>query len=134
MALITLVRCSTGENWNGIMYSLAIAEPFCSEGVDGDSNCGYPLGVVAIYWVSFFVITNIVLISLLTAAVLDAFAQAQVCMSCGVKSVDAAIDDDVVASRESSRRTDNRHNSCHPRAVRRIQMSRTTREPMVPSN
>lgn len=61
------------------MYSLAITEPFCSDDATGGTNCGYPLGVVAIYWVSYFVFTNVVLISLLTAAVLDAFAQAQVC-------------------------------------------------------
>lgn len=72
-SFITLVRASTGENWNGIMYALAIDSPFCSEDAPGGSNCGWPLAVPAIYWVSFFLVTNVILINLVTAAIMDAF-------------------------------------------------------------
>lgn len=59
------------------MNSLAISPPFCTP--DGpDANCGESLWVIAIYWVAFFILTSIILISLLTAAIIDAFADAEV--------------------------------------------------------
>ena len=42
--LITLLtgRCSTGENFNGIMNDLSVQEPFCDPVYEG--NCGYAQG------------------------------------------------------------------------------------------
>lgn len=59
------------------MNSLSLAPPFCVADGPG-ANCGEDFWVIAIYWVAFFILTSIVLISLLTAAIIDAFADAEV--------------------------------------------------------
>jgi hypothetical protein len=39
-------RCSTGENFNGIMNDLSVQEPFCDPVYEG--NCGYAQCVVVL--------------------------------------------------------------------------------------
>jgi hypothetical protein len=69
VAVMTLIRCATGENFNGIMHDVAVAEPFC---VAGD-NCGVSLSVSAVYWVCFYTMTTWILLSLMVAILLEAF-------------------------------------------------------------
>jgi len=72
IALITLFRCSTGENYNGLMHDLMVQPPYCLvSGVVGDT-CGEPISS-PIYWVIFFALTDFLMIKLLVAIVLDAF-------------------------------------------------------------
>uniref|UniRef100_A0A6U0LD41 EF-hand domain-containing protein n=1 Tax=Percolomonas cosmopolitus TaxID=63605 RepID=A0A6U0LD41_9EUKA len=67
--LITLIRVLTLENWNGLMYNVAIQEPECTSGVD----CGNQYAAW-IYFFSFFLLGAHVLLSLLLGIVLDFFS------------------------------------------------------------
>ena len=64
---LTLFRCSTGEDWNGLMHSLRIQPPYCS----GD-NCG-DLHRPPIFFFLFNLCTSMILLKLLVAVVMDTF-------------------------------------------------------------
>jgi hypothetical protein len=64
---LTLFRCSTGEDWNGLMHSLRIQPPYCA----GD-NCG-DLHRPPIYFFLFNLSTAMILMKLLVAVVMDTF-------------------------------------------------------------
>jgi hypothetical protein len=91
-AFITLVRCATGENYNGIMYALGLREPFCSMNAPGGSNCGWPLVVPALYFVSFFIVVPVTLVSMLTAVILDAYHDS--------RQAPGGVGDDAIAAQE----------------------------------
>ena len=101
IAFITLFRCITGENWNGIMwvegivaglltlhhihsltraalsrYALTIQPPFCIA-TGPDANCGWSLAVVAVYWIAFFILIPVIFCSLLSAVILDAYDESR---------------------------------------------------------
>jgi hypothetical protein len=75
-SFITLFRCSTGENFNGIMRDLMIKPPYCDDdGFQDDNspaNCG-TLIIPPIFFVIFYVITNFILTKMFIAVILDAF-------------------------------------------------------------
>jgi len=88
MAMLTLLRCATGEFWNGLMYDLAIHEAStgCKAQLEYDPNmCGFstspvcrPINgcgsVVAFpYFVSFTLFITFVTIELFTAVIMDGF-------------------------------------------------------------
>ncbi|GBG24665.1 Voltage-dependent L-type calcium channel subunit alpha-1S [Hondaea fermentalgiana] len=70
VSVSTLFRVSTGESFNGIMHDCMIEEPYCSEDA---GNCGYPI-FAPIYFCSFFVFSSYTLLSMITAIILDQFA------------------------------------------------------------
>jgi len=77
-ALLTLIRFSTGENWNGFMYSLASDRegcvedpPACDEPRCEPTMCGS--AAARPYFYLFTLIVTFVIINLLIAVVLDAF-------------------------------------------------------------
>jgi len=85
MAMLTLLRCATGEFWNGLMYDLAISEG-CRSDIQYDPNmCGFndsptcvPLDgcgskVSYPFFVTFTLIITFVTIELFTAVIMDGF-------------------------------------------------------------
>jgi hypothetical protein len=71
-AFLTLFRCSTGENYNGLMHDLEVQPPYCSE---EDGTCGSTI-TPSIYFSLFMTLADMVLIKLLVAVVLDSFSDA----------------------------------------------------------
>ena len=65
-----LLRWATGENYDGVMHDLAVAPPFCDPAVP---NCGTSLDVAALYFVTYYSVTAYILLSMLTAVVLEYF-------------------------------------------------------------
>ncbi len=89
IAMLTLYRATTGENWNGIMWDMAIEEgDYNSAGVtckSSEGNCGINF-VAQIYFVSFYMIAVLVLMNLVLAAVLIAFNQSRKTHTSGLTS------------------------------------------------
>jgi len=92
VALLTLFRFTTGENWNGFMHNLALKQKGCVEtppfdahmcgfaGVDDPPGC-VPLngcGKVAAYpfLYSFTIFVTVVALNLFVGVILSGFAQA----------------------------------------------------------
>jgi hypothetical protein len=73
---MTLFRCITGESYNGIMHDAMITERGSAPGrcYDSEGNCGKPL-TAQIFFISFFLMEALVMINLIVAVVLDAFAE-----------------------------------------------------------
>ena len=73
---ITLFRCSTGENFNGIMRELMAASPGSASCVTAApvANCISP-GYVAAFFVVFYSVTAFVIGSIIVAVVVEAFIQ-----------------------------------------------------------
>jgi len=94
IAMLTLFRVTTGENWNGIMSDCALkpgelnsAGNACSTVED---NCGFEY-VSQIFFISFVVVAWFVLMNLVVAAVLIAFDESKNVFSEGLtqRMVDA---------------------------------------------
>eukprot|EP00301_Raphidiophrys_heterophryoidea_P006188 c12515_g4_i2.p1 GENE.c12515_g4_i2~~c12515_g4_i2.p1 ORF type:complete len:1711 (+),score=471.23 c12515_g4_i2:352-5133(+) len=87
IAMITLYRVTTGENWNGIMYDCALKEgDYNSSNVQCSGalgNCGLN-GAAQVFFISFVVIAWYVLMNLVIAAVLIAFEQSKATFSDGL--------------------------------------------------
>eukprot|EP00924_Labyrinthula_sp_SR-Ha-C_P002687 augustus_masked-scaffold_13-processed-gene-4.8-mRNA-1 protein AED:0.09 eAED:0.10 QI:0/-1/0/1/-1/1/1/0/1606 len=71
----TLIRVSTGESYNGMMHDLMVSEPYCSESVVTGSNCGDRL-LSPLFFVLYFTLSGYILLSMITAIVLDNFEEA----------------------------------------------------------
>lgn len=70
LSLVTIVRCSVGENAPGLlMYSTAPTPPYCTPGV----NCGLGFGVSVAFFIAFFLVTTTVLLGLLSAVLIESF-------------------------------------------------------------
>ncbi|GMF33384.1 unnamed protein product [Phytophthora lilii] len=86
-ALITLVRCATGERWNDMMYELANQEdcepdpPYnpnsCGITTDIDcvpmNGCGSPVAFIYLY--SFTLLVTFILLNIFIAVILEGFAK-----------------------------------------------------------
>jgi hypothetical protein len=77
-AMLTLFRCSTGENYNGLMHDLEVQPPYClpHDAEDGSgllANCGDTVAP-SVYFCLFVTLASFVLIKLLVAVVLDSFS------------------------------------------------------------
>ena len=57
-AIIMLFRCSTGEDWNRVMFDLSKTAPNCTEGVDCGSSYSY------LYFISFNIICSLIMLNL----------------------------------------------------------------------
>ena len=69
LSLLTVYRMATGESWNGIMYDCKIQPPDCDDSLD---ECGKPL-VAVLYFVSFQLIGQFIMLNLFVAVVLENF-------------------------------------------------------------
>ena len=76
-AMLTMVRCITGESYNGIMHDAMVTEARqpgrCSA---AEGTCGDPLAAIA-FFISFVVIGSYVMLNVFVAVVIDAFADDQ---------------------------------------------------------
>ncbi|EGZ28555.1 hypothetical protein PHYSODRAFT_467180 [Phytophthora sojae] len=86
-AMITLVRCATGERWNDMMYELANQEDCISDppydpnscGISSDADCiplngcGSPVAFVYLY--SFTLLVTFILLNIFIAVILEGFAK-----------------------------------------------------------
>jgi hypothetical protein len=70
-SIVLLIRMSTGENWNGIMRDCAVEEPDCSEKLD---NCG-SAALSYTFFPSFIITVSFVMISMVSAVIMDQFAE-----------------------------------------------------------
>jgi hypothetical protein len=88
-AMLTLLRCSTGEFWNGLMYDLAIqhdctpqeeiewSDRICGMGPSSDAECipidGCGTSIAYPYFVSYELIITMVSIELFTAVIIEGY-------------------------------------------------------------
>jgi hypothetical protein len=63
----------TAAGWNEVLESLMISPPECDE---AKGNCGVP-GAAVIYFVSFIIINNLIIINMYIAIILENFSLAQ---------------------------------------------------------
>ena len=84
-ALVLLMRCATGEEWNLIMYNLAKSDPFNGEECiddqtyeemqrDGIKGCG--TSIAFLYFISFFIIMSLVIMDLSIGVFIDSLQAA----------------------------------------------------------
>ena len=75
VAYMLLFRCVTGESWNGIMHDAMITQAHdrnrCS---DAAGDCGTPAAAL-IYFISYMLIAELILLNLVLAVVLQNFGQ-----------------------------------------------------------
>ena len=77
-ALLTMLRCATGESWNTIMHDAMITpdtrdeldQPLCT--VEA-GDCGSPI-VSLIYFISFTVLSSFVILNMMIALILEEYA------------------------------------------------------------
>ena len=67
-SLLSLFRASTGESYNGMMHELMVEQPNCS-----GSNCGS--NVAGLFFITFIIVIQFVLLNLLVAIILDNFTE-----------------------------------------------------------
>jgi hypothetical protein len=78
-AALTLFRCMTGEDFNGILHALEIQAPYCApeDGPPGSgvvANCGDRV-LPAIFFTVFVTLSTLILVKLLIAVIIDNFAE-----------------------------------------------------------
>jgi len=75
-AMMTLFRCITGESYNGIMHDAMITEEYSAPGrcYNAEGNCGSLWGA-PLFFIIFFLLEAMVMLNLIVAVVLDAFAE-----------------------------------------------------------
>ena len=66
-SMLILIRASTGEDWNAIMYDTMRVEPNC----DPDLNCGSSFSWI--YFVFFLMICTLVMLNLFILVILQQF-------------------------------------------------------------
>lgn len=71
-SLLTVFRMATGESWNGIMHDCMVQPPDCDESED---NCGNVVMAV-MYFVSFQLIGQFIMLNLFIAVVLEHYKKA----------------------------------------------------------
>lgn len=72
IAFITLFRCSTGENWQFIMYD--VMYPYeCSDG--STTSCSTAAYIAVPFWVSFIVICRFIFLNLFILVILQQFEE-----------------------------------------------------------
>ena len=72
VALTTLLRVATVDNWNHVMWGAAIAEPACDRHL---GDCGRPI-LANIFFVLFIMMGNWIGINFFTAVLMEAFSKA----------------------------------------------------------
>ena len=71
-SLLTVFRMATGESWNGIMHDCMVQPPDCDAEAD---ECGSP-AMALIYFVSFQLIGQFIMLNLFIAVVLEHYKKA----------------------------------------------------------
>jgi len=72
MALLTLFRVATNDEWVGVMQDCMVSPPSCSR---AEGNCGNR--VAYLYFISFVIIVSIILLNLFTAVIIENFEKLQ---------------------------------------------------------
>ena len=84
--MVLLMRCSTGEDWNLLMYELAndqgyegiecvAQQSFTERQNDGIKGCGTPFSYI--YFLSFMILISMLIMNLSVAAVIEGLDTAQ---------------------------------------------------------
>eukprot|EP01043_Picozoa_sp_COSAG02_P048374 COSAG02_NODE_4744_length_5031_cov_20.654096_4_plen_448_part_00 len=71
-SLLTVFRMATGESWNGIMHDCMVEPPDCDEDED---NCGSTV-IAVLYFISFQLIGQFIMLNLFIAVVLEHYKKA----------------------------------------------------------
>lgn len=99
MSMYILFRMSTGESYNGLMRDAMISgedcvavvpNALCGGTVDRPSNCGSAAGA-PLYFLSFFILSSLLMLNLLVAIILDNFGDTQTFENCAVQHGDLSI-------------------------------------------
>ena len=74
--MMTLLRCVTGESYNGLMHDAMVTEQYSAPGrcSDAEGTCGSRFAPV-LFFLSFFILESLVMLNLIVAVVLDSFAE-----------------------------------------------------------
>jgi len=76
-AFMMMIRCLTGENFNGIMRELLVSPPYCtSSGNSETDTCANEAGAV-FFFVFFYAFTAYIIMSIVLAIIVDAFELSQ---------------------------------------------------------
>merc|ERR1711871_196124 len=95
-SMYILFRMSTGESYNGLMRdamvsgddcSPVVPKALCNNTVDRPSNCGSAAGA-PLYFLSFFILSSLLMLNLLVAIILDNFGDTQTFQNCAVQHDD----------------------------------------------
>merc|ERR1711871_251075 len=95
-SMYILFRMSTGESYNGLMRdamvsgddcSPVVPKALCDKTVDRPSNCGSAAGA-PLYFLSFFILSSLLMLNLLVAIILDNFGDTQTFENCAVQHED----------------------------------------------
>eukprot|EP00058_Branchiostoma_floridae_P010048 XP_002595536.1 hypothetical protein BRAFLDRAFT_64590 [Branchiostoma floridae] len=70
MALLTLFRIATGDNWNGIMKDTLRGPPDCDDSENCKANCCVSAILAPIYFVSFVLMAQFVLVNVVVAVLM----------------------------------------------------------------
>ncbi|XP_019646513.1 PREDICTED: voltage-dependent T-type calcium channel subunit alpha-1H-like isoform X8 [Branchiostoma belcheri] len=70
MAFLTLFRVGTGDNWNGIMKDTLRGPPDCDDSEDCKANCCVSAILAPIYFVSFVLMAQFVLVNVVVAVLM----------------------------------------------------------------
>ena len=73
-AVITLVRASTGESWNGLMHDCMQEETSDEDSCSGVEECG-AIGYAVPYWLSFVITAASVFLNIFIAVILNNFGE-----------------------------------------------------------
>jgi len=71
-SFVTLFRCATGENFNGILHELGTAPPYCSPSA---GNCGSVV-TSSLFFVVFIFFSAYIILNLITSVMLEAYEEA----------------------------------------------------------
>ena len=69
-SFLILFHSMTGEGWRQIMNDLKLDTPYCTEDLNGDTDCGSPFGSTA-FFVTYIILCNYILTNLFVATILD---------------------------------------------------------------
>lgn len=69
MAMLLLLRCMTGESWNGIMRDAIVQEDARGLCAEAAGTCGVHEAIGALYFYSFVLLTSLVILNLVIALV-----------------------------------------------------------------
>nr|XP_006818874.1 PREDICTED: sodium channel protein 60E-like [Saccoglossus kowalevskii] len=88
-SLILLFRLATSAGWNDVLEPLMVQPPDCDPNYKGyeNGNCGYP-NFAVLYFVSFLLITFLIVINMYIAVILENFSQAHAQEEVGITEDD----------------------------------------------
>lgn len=67
---ISVWALPAGENWRYTMNDLKVSPPYCTPGIEGNTDCGFKLGAT-LFFITFLLLQTYLLTNLFVAAILE---------------------------------------------------------------